>query len=145
MQLSKIIIGSLLTVLVMAGLFIYFGSGITTYSSTIGSGFDNSSFVKIANISNKIGQTVNETESELNAGSSGSVLDFVGYFFNKGYQAAKVSIAVVEGEYILVNEALNIGVLGTYGTIIKSILTIAILVVFTIGILLAFIIKSGRE
>jgi hypothetical protein len=145
MQLSKIIIGTLAVNLIVVGFFFYIASGANTYTSISSTGYNNESFIKIGEVYKSINSTIQESESELNNTKSDSITDFLGYFFNKGYQAVKITLQVISSEYTLVDASVTNLPLGQFGAVVKSILIIMILVVFSVGLLLAFIIKSGRE
>jgi hypothetical protein len=149
MQLSKIIIGQLAIILVVIGLFYFISDGISSYSATPPSGYEDS-FNRINSTFAELSTTINQTNDELgdidtSGGILGSVTDFIGYFFNSGYKAAKVAALSYKG----VNEMVDVSIgqmgLGSYGGLLKGVLLAMILVVFAIGILLNFIIKSGRE
>lgn len=144
MQLSKILIGQVLLVLVGSAFLFFLSEGITTYPDIIGN-YDNSSLVRIQNTANELRNITQGATSELQQtqGPSG-ITDFLGFFFGAGYKAGISLIVGVELTDVLIDETVkNITAGSAYGEILKSGLMMIVVIVI-IAILLHFITKSDR-
>ena len=150
LQLSNIIIGMLLTVGVMLGYFAWISDGITQYGVNTPSEF-NESFNTMYGVYGNLSLIINNTQQQLNTPDANSpqgfsqTFDFLGYFFNAGYRAAQTAMTAMGSMFAIVDVSISTSVLGSYGDIIKGLLLLGIIVIFIIGILLNYIIKSGRE
>jgi hypothetical protein len=148
LQLSSMIIGLLLTISLTAGLFIWLSNGITGYDASPPSGY-NQSFLKIQDAYGDLSQNVNQTYNELQDISSetggNSVTDFLGFFFGAAYRSANIAAQTIGSMFSIGDSAVDSIPLGEYGNLLKGLLFLGIIVVFAIGILLNFVIKSGRE
>lgn len=149
MQLSKIIVGNLVIIAVVVGIFTFISDGINQYGAVAPDGY-NESFTKIANTQTELLGNLNQTYEDLNNVDSsttagGSNTDFLGFFFSAGYTAARTAIASISGTNTMVDVAIGSLPLGNYGQVLKSLFLMGILAVIVVGILLNFIIKSGRE
>jgi hypothetical protein len=145
MQLSKIMIGQVILVLVASGFLLFLSEGITTYPDIIGS-YDNSSLVRIQGASARLDNITRDVNEDLQetSGPSGGVSDFLGFFFSAGYKAGIAAITAVELNNILIDEFINNTIGGTaYGEILKAGLGMMVIIVI-IAILLHFITKSER-
>lgn len=145
LQLSNMIIMMLITVAITSGFFIWISNGITQYSVTPPDGY-NESFTRIQNIYTDIDNNLQETQTKLNNTQGNSnFIDYFGFIINAGLSAAKTTVGVMSSMGVLVEVAVDESALGAYGDLIRILFLIAIIVVFIVGILLNFIIKSGRE
>ena len=149
MQLSKIIIGNLVIIAVVVGIFTFISDGINQYGVVAPDGY-NESFTKIGDTQTDLLGTLNQTYDDLNnvdssttGGNSGT--DFLGFFFSAGYTAARTATGSISGTNTMIDVAIGSLPLGSYGGVLKSLFLLGILAVIVIGILLNFIIKSGRE
>ena len=149
MQLSKIMIGNFVVIAIVVGLFTFISDGINQYGAVAPDGY-NESFTKIANTQTDLLGNLNQTYDDLNnvdsstTGGSGNT-DFLGFFFSAGYTAARTATASISGTNTMIDVAIGSMPLGGYGQVLKSLFLLGILTVMVIGILLNFIIKSGRE
>ena len=148
MQLSKMLIGNIIVIAIVTGIFIFISDGINQYGVVAPDGY-NESFVKIANTQQNLIDNINSTYDDLNnvesSTTGGGSTDFLGFFFNSGYTAARTAIGSISGVNTMIDVAIGSLPLGNYGAILKVLFLGAIFIVMTIGILLNFIIKSGRE
>lgn len=149
-QLTKIIVGQLLVISVIMGIYLFLNAGINEYVSSPPAEY-NESFLRIKGIYGNLSETLNKTNTELGDidSSTGGVVDtvndFLGFFFNAGYRAARVAGLSIGGINTMIDVALSEVALGSYGDLLKGLLLLGVIVVFVIGIFLNFIIKSGRE
>lgn len=150
MQLTKMNVGIIVIIAVITGLSFFITDGIVQYGIEAPEGYNNS-FDTIRNTQSSLYQNINSTygalqdvDSNTATGSSGST-DFLGFFFNAGYTAAQTATGSITSVNTMIDVAIGSSGLGEYGAILKNLFLAAILVVMVIGILLNFIIKSGRE
>lgn len=155
LRLSNMIIGMLLTVGVMMGLFAWMVDGVNNYGVNPPDDY-NESFFKIqgvyGNLSENIGESYNQIQNiSTNTGSSG-VVDFLGFFFSSGYRAAQTAVKSISSMFTLTDIAIsetpisqNLPNGTNYADLLKGLLWLGLVVVFSIGILLNYVIKSGRE
>lgn len=146
MQLSKIIIGQLLLVIVAAGFLVFISDGVSKYSVTVPAGY-NETLLKFQNNLNNISNSIGTTRDNLNVNTNGglginSITDFVGYFFNAGYKAMKTVTAVVELNFDLIDVVVDNAFPGTFGDIVRVVFVIIILVVIMIAILMRTLTKG---
>lgn len=148
LQLSNMIIGLLITVAITMGFFVWLSDGITQYASTVPSDY-NSSFLRIQGIYGNLSSNINQSYEELQDVSSQTegvtVVDFLSFFFNAGYRSAKIAALSITSMFSVGDAAVSVIPLGSYADLLKGLLFLGIIVIFAIGILLNFIIKSGRE
>lgn len=147
MQLSKIMIGMFVIIAIVTGLFTFISDGITRYGVTVPAGY-NDSFAKITGTQSSLTSNINATYDDLNnidSSNSGGITDFLGFFFNAGYRAAKTATGSITGINTMVDVAIGSLPIGGYGATLKVLFMGGILVAIVIGILLNFVIKSGRE
>jgi hypothetical protein len=143
------LIGNIIIIGIVTGLFIFISDGITQYGVTAPEGY-NESFSKITNTQIDLINNLNATYDDLNnvdsstTGSTGNT-DFLGFFFNAGYTGARTATGSITGVNTMIDVAIGGLPLGSYGAVLKTLFLTAIVVVVIIGILLNFIIKSGRE
>lgn len=145
-KLTDIIIGTLLVVAVLTGTFMFLSGGIQAY--TPNETYDNTSYARLSGVLGNISEQVNQTESELNTvNSEGSVLsqftDYIGYIFNSGYRAAVIAGKSISGTNTLIDISFQEAKIGEYGTVLKNIVMLILVVVIVIGILLNYIIKPN--
>lgn len=148
LQLSHMIIGMLVIIGIMMGYFYWITDAVNQYGIAQPSGA-NDSFYKINNTVSQIDTLLVNTSTELNQINSRNnnniALDFISFFFDAGYRAAKVATLSIGSMNVFVDVAVDTAIPGTYGSLVKNLLLLGIIVIFVIGILMAFIIKSGRE
>jgi hypothetical protein len=148
-SLSKTISGLVILTVLVGGMLIFLTDGVTTYNANVPSGY-NDSFQKIRNNLDDLAENANKTRDSLNinadANTNNPFTDFLGFIFNSGYQAALVARTSVEVGFSIADESVD-QVFGAteFGGLLKMAAGTLILVFITITILLAFIIKSGRE
>ena len=144
MELSKIIIGQGLLILVIASFLIFLSQGIAVYQpSSIPSDY-NSSFVRLQNGINNLTDYMNRTQADIKAEAptSGNLIDFIGFYFSAGYKGLGIAVQSVGITYDLVDEGTNAIAGGTqYGSLLKAVGMILILVVILIAIILSIIFK----
>lgn len=144
--LSTIIIGQLLLLVIMSGIFMFFVDGINSYGPTnLPSGY-NSSFIKIQNQLSNFTNLLNRTEVKLAVRSDASFIntisDFLGFFFNAGYQGLQIASESLKLNYLLVTEGADAVTGGTeYGHLLKSVGTLMIIVIILLGIIMTIIFK----
>lgn len=144
MQLSKIIIGLLATVLVVTGIFVFIADAVKEYAPTGLPSDYNASFVAISNSYADINDSLYRTNSSLQLDAGDNSNDFLGFIFNGVYKSAGIvtgSIGVTEVMMDAVIQSLG---LGPYGTFLKVILSLMILTVIIVGIIMHFVTKSDR-
>lgn len=145
LQLSNMIIGMLFTVAIVSGFFIWISDGITQYSATAPTDY-NQSFERVKNISAALEDDLRDTQSTLNnTKGNDNFLDYFGFLINAGYSAGKTAVNSITSMGELVDVAIEQSALGAYGDLLKSLILLTIITIFIIGILLNFILKSGRE
>lgn len=148
LQLSNMILGMLLTIAVITGFSLWIADGVTQYSSSPPSGY-NTSFARITEESTNLGKQLTNASKQLdtiNSETQGNrVLDFLSFFFDAGYRAAQIAVLSIGSMNTFVDVAISETPLGEFGNLLKILAYAALLAVFIIGILLNFIIKSGRE
>lgn len=142
-QISKIIIGMVFVSLIVTGMILFLSGGTTTYPST--TGYNNSSLVELQSSFDDISVMANETKSKMGSvQADDDIFDRIGVMFTGGYTAAKT----VGASYDTLNKMSDVAVdelpLGSYGSYLKSMLGVIILVIIFVAILLHFLIKSDR-
>lgn len=147
MQLNKILVGTTLIALVSFLLVVFISDGITNYSYT--GDYSNTSLMKIEEtyqtMSNNSNISVQAMQNILTCSGLSCAVDFVGYFFNSGYQALKNIVTSAELTYIIVGVATDETLGGTsFGGNIKGMLIFSVLVIIFVGIILHAVIKSDR-
>lgn len=147
MELNKILIGLLVSIVVIFGFVFLIAEGVTKYHpSTIPSDY-NETFVSITdNLASMINITGNSSNQAAGVGSSSesALSDFIGFFFGQGYKAIKILMSGVD----ILNVFVETGVDNTLGSnpmgeIVKTAL-LTIIVVIILALLLHFVIKSDR-
>lgn len=148
MQLNKILVGSTLIALISFLLVVFISDGITNYNYT--GDYSNTSFIKIQNTYDRISNNTNSSIQKIQDITTCSnpltcAVDFVGYFFNSGYQALKNIVSSAELSYLIVDVATEEIVGGTsFGSNIKGMMIFTLLIIIFVGIILHAVVKSDR-
>jgi hypothetical protein len=145
-QLHKIMIGILFSVIITLGITLYFTDGIITYSPT---GSDNVSVIN-ASMNQRFNElSGNTTEMKNNmetlTSTDSSILDRLGAFFASGYDSLKLgakSFNILNSMVDTSTDQLSTG--GSFIKTIKNMLPVAILIVLFIAIVLNALIKTER-
>lgn len=144
-QLSNIIIGVLLIGLITSGIGIFLGNVALNYSVD---NVENHTFMQVfINESASTRDLMEQTEEKLLQveDDESSVFDRIGAFFRGGYDAVKLLFSNFGSLSRIVNTGVSeIDFLGAFGNILSSTIIAIILVVFAIGLLLNYLIKSDR-
>lgn len=141
-QISKIILGMIFVSLIVTGLVLYFAGGVNQYSP---SGYNNSSLNELRESFDEIATMANETKTKMDSvQADDNILDRIGVMFTGGYTAAKTIGKSYDTLNTMTDTAVDELPLGEYGSTIKIMLGVAIVVVIFIMILLHFLIKSDR-
>jgi hypothetical protein len=143
-KLSSVLVGISLLILISIGVMLFISDGVDTYSpANLNTGW-NSSFVEMQDNLDElttIGANVNETLQSTDSNSN-IFNDFLGFFFGKGYQAAKVLVNGVKLNGVIVDAASeNIFGLTGFGSTIASV-GLLLIFIFIILLLLHFVVKS---
>lgn len=147
MELNKIIIGMLATMIIVFGFVFFIAEGVDKYNpSTIPATYT-TTFANITSSMSELSSISNQTDAQssiVGSGSSNILTDFLGFFFGQAYKAGKTLIGGVK----ILNVFVNTGIDSTIGpnpmgSIVKSAL-LTMIVVLILAIILHFAIKSDR-
>ena len=144
MKLHEIIIGQILVIAVISGIFLFMNDGINQYNPTVPDQY-NATFVRIQSVIGDINKTASDTRDSLTSLSTQSgITDYLGFFFNSAYNTVKLVVKIPLGMMTFVDEGINNIPMGGYDSLLKTYLYVAIIVFVFIGILMHAIIKSDR-
>jgi len=142
MELHKILIGIVLIGVIITGIATFMSEGMTTYSQNASAWEDiNEDFNKIEDINDQVNQY--ESSQPDTEGSDG-ILDVLGSFFTKTYQAARVLKTSVTSSYSMADSAIDNLPADSGVNYLKLALNTIILIVISVGIFLHFVTKSER-
>lgn len=143
MELNKIYIGVLFGILAFAGVFSLLADGIDKYSVSVPADY-NDSYAKIRAELDDINATTGKMKDQLETiKTSSGVIDYLGFFFNSGYQALKTSGEITGSLFTFVDIGLE-SISPSDGGFLKIIFYSSIIVLLFIGIIMHAIIKSDR-
>ena len=142
-QLHKILIGIVLMSVMVAGIGMFYSSGVATYSPT---GYNETSLQPFLDSMDDISGNMNETKADLEdvgAGSTG-ITDILGGIFQSGYTAVKTAVQGVNTMFGVVNAGVGALPIGGFAKPLIGALTVIILIVIFVGIMFHKITKSDR-
>lgn len=145
MNVTNIIMGMIILVLVSTGFLLFLVEGVKTYAPTVPSDY-NKSFVHIQENMDDMSSIANESDSQImsTVKSIPIVGDFLGFFFGQLYQGSKVMLKTLGLHGVIVNDAIESGLSHTgMGSTITNVAGLIILFT-TLLFLLHFVIKSDR-
>lgn len=144
MKLHEIIIGQILVIAVVSAVFLFMSDGITQYNPTVPSDY-NDTFTTIMGVIDNINETASQTRDQLTSINSQSGLtDYLGFFFSATYNTLKLIVKVPLSMFTFVDEGLTELPMGSYSSLLKSYLYVAIIIFVFVGIIMHAIIKSDR-
>jgi hypothetical protein len=147
MKLTGIMLSVLLGVVVYVSLFQFLNDGIVQYGvqSTLPSGF-NDSYTIIQGELDQINQTTTTISNQLTSITAQSgVLDYLGFFFNSGYQALIGAGSITRSVFVITDTSLeSAGGFGQSGALIKQFIYAAVMIIIFIGIIMHAVIKTDR-
>lgn len=145
MELNKIYIGSIFSIIIFIGLFTFLFDGITQYQPTAIPTAYNESYTRISATLDDINETTSAIQDQLSSVTVQSgVLDYLGFFFNAGYKALSSGIGLVGTFFVFVDESLYVLGGAGLGSVLKVALYSSIIVLFFIGIIIHAFVNSDR-
>lgn len=142
MQLNKIIIGTIMVSVIMAGMVYLYAEGVTQYTPA---GYNSSKLESISSEIDELDVIIRNTEENV-TGLRGSVseADAASVLITGGYRAAK--IAVKSGDVItnMSQTAMSSMPMGDYSYVVLGALGLIVIVIFIVGILIHMATKSNR-
>lgn len=144
MKLHEIMIGMVMTVAIVTGMFIFISDGVVQYNPVIPSDW-NRSFVAMQGVIDDINQTTSEMRDGLTSIETKSgETDYLGAFFNNAYNSIKLAITVPLGAMTMVDAGLSELPLGAFGIPLKTYLYTSLIILVFVGILMHAVVKSDR-
>lgn len=147
MKLTNIMLGVLCGVVIYISLFNFLDDGITQYGvgSTLPSGY-NASYTVIRSELGQINKTTTEIKNQLTSITAQSgVLDYLGFFFNAGYQALTGAGQITKSVFVITDTSLeSTESLGSSAELIKQLVYGSVIILFFVGIIMHAVIKSDR-
>lgn len=147
MKLTNIMLGVLAGVIVYVSLFNFLDDGIIQYnvSSTLPSDY-NESYGIVRSELEQINKTTTSIKDQLQSITAQSgVLDYLGFFFNAGYQALTGAGQITKSVFVITDTSLeSTSSLGSSAELIKQLIYGAVIIVFFVGIIMHAVIKSDR-
>lgn len=136
-KISGFIIGMVLISMTTAILAIFISHMAVTYGTSY-TASDLSSYQKMGALTNLTKEV--QTQAT-NINNQPNALDIIGSYFSKGYQAVAITVQSVDVFNEMTNTATAQAHLGPAGNIIKSAITLIVLIIIFIGIVLAALTK----
>lgn len=146
MKLTNIMLGVLCGVVVYVSLFNFLDDGIQQYGvqSTLPSDY-NASYVVIKGELGQINKTTSAIKDQLSTITAQSgVLDYLGFFFNAGYQALTGAGQITVSIFKIFDTSVMNTPLGSSIEPLKQLAYGAVIILFFVGIIMHAVIKSDR-
>lgn len=145
MKLHTIFIGVIFSIVIFSGLYLYLIDGAEQYGSDNLPADFNRSYVLVKNQLDAINSTTSSIRTQLeNTDTQSNILDFLGFFFNAGYQALKSSLSLVGTFFLFIDESLNVLGGGVMGPILKTALYGSVIVIFFVAIIMQALVKGDN-
>jgi hypothetical protein len=147
MKLTTLMVSVLLGIVVYVSLFNFLADGVVQYGvqNTLPSDFNNS-YLIIQGELNQINKTTTGIKDQLSTITAQSgVLDYLGFFFNAGYQALTGAGSITKSVFVITDTSLEgAGGFSTSGQLLKTFIYASVIIMFFVGIIMHAVIKSDR-
>ena len=131
----------LLTITFIGVIVAIFGLGVADISMKSSVDYDNSTLEKYNHLDEMYEMSGKINQSENSMKTSGGLLDILGEWFQEGYRAFRYTKSSIDTLDEMQNDAIDDMNLGTIGSILKTALGIAVVIIILIGIIIAAVMK----
>ena len=145
MELNKILITIIFSIVIFIGIFNFIGNGVATYNVPVPTNY-NRSVESLMLVMDNINQTSYEMKEQMTSiGTSSNPLDILGVFFSGGFAALKSVGSLISAFGIIIDTVLDNILVGQLSSLLKTTIYLSFIIIIVVGIWLHAITKSDRN